>query len=95
MPRIVTLSDSTLLLSNQKHVCVYDHLDGQPLGDIIGGYGGCFLDGTFTGSFQSIIGIVSDNFNKLRTAAPAVYERLRVACAVSYTHLTLPTIYSV
>ena len=70
----MTLADSTLLLHGEKHVCVHDK-DGQPLGDIVGKYGGCFFNGTFGGVIQSIIDTVSDNFRRFGTSG----ERLRVA----------------
>ena len=49
--------------------------DGQPLGDIVGKYGGCFCTGTFVDDIQSIIATVTDNFSRFRTPG----EHLRVA----------------
>ena len=71
---IMTLADSTLLLPAEKHVCMHDK-DGQPLGDIVGKYGGCFCTGTFVDDIQSIIATVTDNFSRFRTPG----EHLRVA----------------
>ena len=71
---LLALADSTLLLHGEEHVCVHD-TDGQPLGDIVGKYGGCFCAGTFDAVIQSIIDTVHDNASRFRTSG----ERLRVA----------------
>jgi len=69
----MALADSTLLLHGEKHVFVQD-MDGQPLGDIVGQYGGCSCTGTFS-DIQRIIETVFDNFSRFGRSG----ERLRVA----------------
>ena len=70
----MTLSDSTLLKYGENHVCVHE-IEGQPLGDIVGKYGGCFFDGSFDGFIQSVKDTVTDNFSRFGRSG----ERLRVA----------------
>ena len=70
----MTLADSTLLKHGENHVCVHE-TEGQPLGDIVGQYGGCFCTGTFEGVIQSVKDTVSDNFSRFGTSG----ERLRIA----------------
>ena len=64
---ITVVSDSTLLLPSESHVCVNGE-GGQPLGEIVGKYGGCFCNDNFR---QTITGTVSGKF-------PAPGRRLQI-----------------
>ena len=64
---VTVVSDSTLLQPSEIHVCVNGE-GGQPLGEIVGKYGGCFCDDNFR---QTITGTVSGKF-------PAPGRRLRI-----------------
>ena len=72
-PLIMVLSDSTLLLHSETHVCVDDE-DRRPLGDIVGKYGGCFDNNDFQDVRQTIIDTVSGNIRRFGMPGP----RLRV-----------------